>query len=113
MELRGVVLLLFPPPSFDSSWVLVGGNGLLVAWLALLRSIGARPTPTPSLSPPPCSVGSLCTVPWLPYPELLPSLVAQLARPAWSSWVGVLSSSPSSLSSLLFLAKLLRSSMFI
>jgi len=112
MELRGVVLLLFPPASFDSSWLLVGGNGLLVAWLALLRSIGPRPTPTPSVSPP-CSTGSLCTVPWLPYPELLPSLVAQLARPAWSSWVGVLSSSPSSLSSLLLPAKLARSSIFI
>jgi len=47
MELRGVVLLLFPPPSIDSSSLLVGGNGLLVAWLALLRSIGPRPTPTP------------------------------------------------------------------
>ena len=47
MELRGVVLLLFPPASFDSSWLLVGGNGLLVAWLALLRSIGPRPAPTP------------------------------------------------------------------
>lgn len=50
MELRGVVLLLFPPASFDSSWLLVGGNGLLVAWLALLRSIGPRPTPTPILN---------------------------------------------------------------